>query len=123
MNPALEAEVAALLKVRVLVNEAIEPLRAAGKLGKSLDAAVTLTAPAGGATFSTLEKHRDFLPELFIVSHVTLAPAVDVALNASIRPCSELGYVRCPRCWRSVPALNSSPLGDVCPRCVEALSE
>ncbi len=43
-QPELEAEVAALLRVRTQVNEAIEPLRAARQLGKSLDAAVTLTA-------------------------------------------------------------------------------
>ncbi len=120
-NPAVDSAVAALLKVRVLVNESIEPLRAAGKLGKSLDAAVTLTGAAEDATFRTLEKHRDFLPELFIVSHVTLAPAVGDALHADIRPCSELDNVRCPRCWRWVPVLNPSPLGDVCPRCAEAL--
>jgi len=37
-NSEIEADVAALLRVRTQVNEAIEPLRAAGRLGKSLDA-------------------------------------------------------------------------------------
>ncbi len=111
-----------LLKVRSLVNEAIEPLRAAGKLGKSLDAAVTLTVPTREESYRVLEKHRDFLPELFIVSHVTLLPAAGVALAAAVRPSSELGHVRCPRCWRWVPALTPSSHGEVCPRCAEALS-
>jgi isoleucyl-tRNA synthetase len=102
-------------------NETIEPLRAAGKLGKSLDASVTLSISAEDPTSRVLEKHRDFLPELFIVSHVTLAPAMGAANDASIRPCSELGFARCPRCWRWVPALESSTLEDVCPRCGEAL--
>jgi isoleucyl-tRNA synthetase len=117
----LAGEVAALLKVRTQVNEAIEPLRAGGKLGKSLDAAVALSAPAGDATLGLLEKHRDFLPELFIVSHVTLTPASS-PLAVTARPCSELGHHRCPRCWRSVPELTTSAHGEVCPRCAAALS-
>jgi isoleucyl-tRNA synthetase len=116
----VEADVAALLKVRALVNESIEPHRAAGKLGKSLDAAITLTAAADSAEFRALGKHRDFLPELFIVSHVSLTPATG-AVTVSVRPCAELGFVRCPRCWRWVPALAATAHGDVCPRCAEAL--
>ncbi|MSU72121.1 MAG: isoleucine--tRNA ligase [Opitutus sp.] len=120
-NTAIEADVAALLKVRTLVNETIEPQRAAGRLGKSLDAAVTITIAPEDALFVVLEKHRDFLPELFIVSHVTLLPATGAALHVEVRPCAELGLVRCPRCWRWVPALNASSHGEVCPRCAEAL--
>ncbi|HYD83145.1 MAG TPA: class I tRNA ligase family protein, partial [Opitutus sp.] len=120
-NPTIEADFTALLKVRTQVNEAIEPQRAAGKLGKSLDASVTLAGASDDTTFRTLEKHRDFLPELFIVSHVTLAPTMGAALSASIRPSGELGHVRCPRCWRWVPSLESSSPQGVCPRCAEAL--
>jgi isoleucyl-tRNA synthetase len=120
-NPALEAEVATLLRVRAKVNETIEPQRAAGKLGKSLDAAVTLTVDPADSASATLEKHREFLPELFIVSHVTLASAKEASLQVTVQPCSELGLVRCPRCWRSVPALEARPQGDVCPRCATAL--
>ena len=121
-DATIEAEISALLKVRTQVNEAIEPHRAAGKLGKSLDAAVTLSAPAGDPLASLLEKHRDFLPELFIVSHVALAPGAGAdALQIAVRPCSELGHVRCPRCWRWVPALAPTAGGEVCPRCAGAL--
>jgi isoleucyl-tRNA synthetase len=120
-NAEIEADIGVLLRVRSLVNEAIEPLRAVGKLGKSLDAAVALTGPADDATFRVLEKHRDFLPELFIVSHVTLTPVPHGPLSISVRPCAELDYVRCPRCWRWVPALEASGHGEVCPRCAEAL--
>ncbi len=119
-NPTIEADVAALLKVRTLVNEAIEPARQAGKIGKSLDAAVTLALPSADALHAILEKHRDFLPELFIVSQVTLVTADTFAVT--IRHCEELGYVRCPRCWRWVAALQTTSRGDVCPRCAEALS-
>jgi isoleucyl-tRNA synthetase len=124
-NPAIEADIAALLRVRAQVNEAIEPHRAAGKLGKSLDATVTLIPPTGGEAASLsqlLAQHRDFLPELFIVSQVTLAAPAGATLSVSVQPCSELGLVRCPRCWRWVPALVGSSSGETCPRCAEALN-
>ncbi len=121
-NPEVDADVAALLRVRAQVNEALEPARQAGHIGKSLDAAIVLTGTAEDTAFKILEKHRDFLPELFIVSHVTLTPTAGAPLSISVRPAQELGYVRCPRCWRWVPALEKTVHGDVCPRCVQALS-
>ncbi len=121
LNEEIESDVAGLLQVRASVNEAIEPHRAAGKLGKSLDAAVTLAGPAGDARHALLEKHRDFLPELFIVSHVALASVPNASPSVTVRHCQELGHSRCPRCWRWVPALEASPQGDLCPRCAEAL--
>jgi len=121
-NPEVEGDVAALLRIRTQVNEAIEPLRAGGRLGKSLDAAVTITGAAGDPLFRVLEKHRDFLPELFIASHVSLdGTGISAAPVIQVRPCSELGYVRCPRCWRWVPLLVATQSADVCPRCAEAL--
>ncbi len=122
-DAALASDFATLLAVRAQVTEAIEPHRAAGKLGKSLDAALTLTAVAGDPALRVLEQQRDFLPELFIVSHVSLAAApAGGSLGVTVQPCSEHGLVRCPRCWRWVPSLASSAAGEICPRCVEALS-
>jgi isoleucyl-tRNA synthetase len=116
----VEADFNILLSIRALVNGAIEPLRASGKLGKSLDAAVTLN---DSTRFQTLGKYREFLPELFIVSHVELNSNADSSVEPAIgvRPCAELGNTRCPRCWRWVPVLEHHALGDVCPRCIEAL--
>ncbi len=119
-NPAIEAEFAALLRVRSQVNEAIEPHRAAGKLGKSLDASITLATPGDSLT-TVLAKHRDFLPELFIVSQVGIDSSASPALQVGVRPCSELGLQRCPRCWRWVGALAAGTHGEICPRCAEAL--
>ena len=120
-DAAVEADLAALLKVRAQVNEAIEPLRAGGKLGKSLDAAITLTVPSDDPAAAALARHRDALPELFIVSHVDLATGSG-ARTAAVRPCAELGHARCPRCWRWVPALQPTSHGATCPRCAEALA-
>jgi isoleucyl-tRNA synthetase len=115
-NTSVQADVEALLKARAAVNAALEPHRAAGKLGKSLDAAIVVTA---GAEHATLQRHRAFLPELFIVSQADLT--AETALGVAVRPAAELGHHRCPRCWRWVPALKKSLHGDVCPRCIEAL--
>jgi isoleucyl-tRNA synthetase len=122
-NPEIETEMTALLRLRAQVNEKLEPLRQAGTIGKSLDAALTLTAPAGDPTFSVLGKHRDFLPELFIVSHVNLtAPTAADTLMIEARHARDSGFTRCPRCWRWVPKLSVSSHGEVCPRCEEALN-
>jgi isoleucyl-tRNA synthetase len=120
-NAEIESDIAVLLKVRAKVNESIEPLRAAGKLGKSLDAVITLSVTSTDPLFAVLQKHRDFLPELFIVSHVLIEVGTNPSFEVSVRHGEELGYVRCPRCWRWVPSLASTAHGDVCPRCAEAL--
>jgi isoleucyl-tRNA synthetase len=111
-DPTLAADFDLLLNARARVTEAIEPLRAAGKLGKSLDAIVTLPK------VENLKRHHEILPELFIVSDVEFGegPA------AAVRHAQELGHHRCPRCWRWVPALETAANGaSVCPRCAEAL--
>ena len=102
------------------MNEAIEPQRAAGKLGKSLDAAIELAGAPDEATATALDKHRAFLPELLIFSHVGLNSSKG-EFSITVRPCPELGLVRCPRCWRWVPALETTAHGETCPRCAEAL--
>jgi isoleucyl-tRNA synthetase len=122
LDPAVDAEVTALLRVRGQVNEVLEPLRAAGRIGKSLDAAITLRAPQGGETATLLARHREALAELLIVSHVELAPGTGDSLAVEARPCAEAGLVRCPRCWRWVPALVPTARGETCPRCAEALA-
>ena len=122
-DAAVEADLVALLRLRGQVNEAIEPLRAAGKLGKSLDAAITLQIPAtDAAARSMVARHQRLLPELFIVSHVTVTSGESADLHVFVQPCTELNLTRCPRCWRSVPTLITSTHGEVCPRCAEALN-
>jgi isoleucyl-tRNA synthetase len=105
------------LQERTKINEAIEPYRAAGKLGKSLDAAITLRV------LEPQPINEEALAELFIVSQVSLVVDVDESKPVvSVTPCADLGLVRCPRCWRWVPALASTAHDDACPRCVAALT-
>jgi isoleucyl-tRNA synthetase len=121
-NPEIDADVSALLKIRTQVNEVIEPQRASGLIGKSLDAAVSLTGAPDDSAFKLLEKYRVGLPELFIVSYVELQPtAKNTPLATRVRPSSELGFSRCARCWRWLPALEGTLHGEICSRCAESL--
>jgi isoleucyl-tRNA synthetase len=115
----IEADFAVLFQLRAKVTETLEPLRQAGTIGKSLDAVVTVGG-ADEAAARVVEKHRGFLPELFIVSDVTLVAGTGVTPSA--RHAKEAGHTRCPRCWRWVPKVVHTPHGEVCPRCEEALN-
>ncbi|MFZ5496921.1 MAG: isoleucine--tRNA ligase [Verrucomicrobiota bacterium] len=117
-DPTLAAEFDQLLKLRAKATETLEPLRQAGTIGKSLDAVLTLAAPAD----SVLHRHRDSLPEFFIVSQVALEPGANADVTIAARHAKEAGFDRCPRCWRWVPKIVSTPHGEVCPRCAEALN-
>ena len=88
----------------------------------SLDAAIQLTT-GDADSLQLLTAHRDLLPELFIVSQVEVTASADAdgGVAVSVRHAQELGYHRCPRCWRWVPQLCTTPHGEVCPRCSEAL--
>jgi len=121
-NTDVEADMAVLLKFRAQSNEKLEPLRQAGTIGKSLDAALRFVGGGGDEAFKVLEKHRTFLAELFIVSDVSLEAQNVSSVEISAQHAKELGFVRCPRCWRWVPKLNQTSHGEVCPRCEDALN-
>jgi isoleucyl-tRNA synthetase len=118
LDQSTAAELTILFQVRSQVTEAIEPARQAGKIGKSLDAAISLEVASDNPTLSVLQKHEKFLPELFIVSQVHLQ-AVPATPNSAVTVshCQDHGNQRCPRCWRWVPELSA----EICPRCQEAL--
>jgi isoleucyl-tRNA synthetase len=120
-DAGIESDMSTLLQLRTKVNETLEPLRQAGTIGKALDAVLTVTSTADDPNLVIAEKHRNFLPELFIVSHVTLVTQAASSLNLVARHAREEGLVRCPRCWRWVATLTPSTGGEICPRCAEAL--
>ena len=123
-DPVLAQEFESLLLgLRTDVNARLEALRQQGSIGKSLDAAVTIAGPPAEILFATVLKHRGNLAELLNVSHVAIQESVaDQKLSIEVRPARELGFVRCPRCWRWVPAFQPTAHGDLCPRCADALS-
>jgi isoleucyl-tRNA synthetase len=122
-DATLDTEFAHLLQVRRQVTEAVEPRRAAGEIGKSLDAVLELAGTGTDDAFQALRRHKASLPEFFIVSQVTLADSADgTAVRIGVQTAAATGHHRCPRCWRWVPALAQSSHGEVCPRCAQALN-
>jgi isoleucyl-tRNA synthetase len=112
-----------LLAVRDRVNAAIEGQRQQKVVGTSLEAHVRLRA--AGPSLALLERHREDLPMLFIVSKVTLEPLDGGAAAREDRIEVEVGRVdgtRCLRCWRYVPEVASDETyAGLCSRCIEAL--
>ncbi|HTM02001.1 MAG TPA: isoleucine--tRNA ligase [Vicinamibacterales bacterium] len=120
-NPELGARWAQLLAVREDVNAALEEKRKDKVIGTSLGARVVLAA--SGPIAALLERYRDSLPTLFIVSEVALhlgsADGVDtIRVEVDRAP-----GAKCERCWRMVPAIHDEPQwAGLCDRCVDALT-
>jgi isoleucyl-tRNA synthetase len=121
-NAGLAAEFDQLmLGVRADANTKLESLRKQGAIGKALDAAVRIVGK-DGTQFAAVLKHQAELAELLNVSLVEVREtASDEPCTIDVIPARELGFVRCPRCWRWIPALRPTAYGDLCPRCTDAL--
>jgi isoleucyl-tRNA synthetase len=108
-------------EVRNPVNVALEEQRQAKVIKSSLSARVALSAK--DALYQLLSEYRDELPAILGVSQVTLeqafADSADSTSGLQVRVEGAEG-VKCERCWRYVPAVNSD---GICDRCVEALAE
>ena len=100
----------AIRQIRTEVNKAIEEKRAAGQIGKSLEACVKVVCD--GDRFALLSKIADQLATLFIVSQVKVEQGAD-----SIEITQADGE-KCVRCWiysTQVGANKDHP--QLCPRC------
>jgi isoleucyl-tRNA synthetase len=96
------ADIDAILKFRERVNEKLEALRQEKKIGKPVDAVVTLSGAED--PFPLLRRYAATLPEIFIVSQVILRETPG-PIQIAVAPAAESGLVRCPRSWRWVPEL------------------
>ena len=102
------------------VNESLEALRAAKEIGQSLEAEIKIVSTNGDPISDVLERRKDQLPEIFIVSSVIVEFSGE-KLSVSARHAP--GF-RCPRSWRWVPELvEVEEWGQVSPRCAEVLNE
>ncbi len=118
LAPEVVRAVDAILALVPQVNERLEALRQAKAIGRSLDAVLELRLPSNAPEKSLLVDNVEHLPELFGVSAVSLEASSDSEWIISARPAD--GH-NCPRCWRWVPILVPTPLGDCCERCADAL--
>ncbi|CAM8640009.1 IleS Isoleucyl-tRNA synthetase [Comamonadaceae bacterium] len=114
-DEALLAKWARIRAVREAVNKDIETLRAAGQVGASLQAEVTLTVPA--EEFALLSSLGEDLKFVFITSAITL-----VAGSAQSISVAASNNVKCERCWHyraDVGADTAHPT--LCGRCTTNL--
>jgi isoleucyl-tRNA synthetase len=91
-DEGLMAKWSRLREIRDAVNKEIETVRAAGEVGSSLQAVVTLTAaPEDHALLASLGDNLKFV---FITSAIELIAGS--ALQISVKPSSD---PKCDRCW------------------------
>jgi len=104
------------------LNDPLEALRQKKVIGQSLDAKAEITGPPSDPGLARLKRYEADLPELFILSQVTVT-VDDAATELAVRVDHADG-VRCPRSWRWVPELvETDEWGPVSPRCKEALEQ
>jgi isoleucyl-tRNA synthetase len=119
LDEELTARWEQLFAVRDEVLGALEEARVAKLIGGALEAAVDIIA--SGKTYDLLERHRDDLRYIFIVSQVSLTKA-DIG-EVSIKVRRAEGQ-KCERCWNySTRVGESARYPAVCERCIEALEE
>ena len=120
----------ALISVRNDVNGVLEAARGAKRIGKPLEASVTLHAK--GASKATVERISDMdLSELFIVSEclisdddetdpeaVTGEGSYNSGLTVSVK---EAPGEKCPRCW--MHSVKADPETGLCPRCAAVVAK
>jgi isoleucyl-tRNA synthetase len=108
-----------LILVREKVLKELEMAREKGLIGNSLEAAVTLNAPA--AQEKILRKYETKLPSLFIVSAVELRFHSGQELAAEVK---RAPGEKCLRCWNySTYVGKSSEYPQFCRRCEDAVKE
>ena len=128
LDAALEARYEQILAVRSDVSKVLEVARIAKTIGHSLDARVTLFAPAGPWR-DLLTQYRDELATLFIVSQVEVveaAPQGGVAgeeLKELVILVAKATGDKCERCWNySTDVGTSAAHPALCPRCEAVIS-
>ena len=116
-DPALEAQVEELLKLRGVIAQAVEPATQSKLISKALEGAITLEI-ADANLLASLEGKASELEEIFILSDLKLAAGPET--KASLVPTP---YAKCARCWRHRPSVTTiAAHPELCDRCAEVVS-
>lgn len=111
-----------LLLVRAEVFRHLEAARKDKVIGSGLQAKVTISAPA--ESYALLERYRETLRYLFIVSQVELKQLVSgngAGMKVEVSPAEGK---KCERCWNYSTLVGSDPeYPTVCERCSAALRD
>ncbi|MBR5470789.1 MAG: isoleucine--tRNA ligase, partial [Oscillibacter sp.] len=102
-----------IIEVRTAVNGVLEAARAEKKIGKALEAAVSLTVPAEDAFLAEMD--AELLADLLIVSQVSVTVGSELAVSVE-----NAAGEKCPRCWKH----STTPGTDnLCPRCAAVVAK
>ncbi len=106
-----------LLEVRERVLKELEKARESKLIGNSLEARVTLRAPAAEAAF--LKGRTKDLAALFIVSRVAVEPSAEASLGIEV---AKADGAKCERCWNYATDVGTDPGHPAfCARCAGAV--
>lgn len=139
LNEPLEKRWEELFRVREEVYKALEVLRARKKIGKSIEARISLYTEEE-EFYHILQEHIEDLPALFIVSETHLVKARydgqpdEVVHHVPLTGTPEGGYIRytvgagpsgnkqCQRCWNYFPTVGKNTTHPtLCSRCVKVV--
>jgi len=114
-----------LLTLRQDVLKELEAARQAKRIGKSLEAAVTIFEGPSDVLMRYEQRFPGALEEMLNVSKVNLVPVTGVVNvgpdHLAVNSTSGEG-AKCERCWRQVPDVgHNAAYPTVCARCSEAL--
>ncbi|ADY73289.1 Isoleucyl-tRNA synthetase [Desulfurobacterium thermolithotrophum DSM 11699] len=120
-----------LMKVKSLVNKALEKARAHKMIGHSLEASITVYVD--GELREFLERYKELLPYIFITSGAEVkqfaaAPSCSVGDDEILKgvrvKVKKAEGQKCERCWMySTTVGQDSEFPDVCERCARVLRE
>ncbi len=107
-------QVEGLLRLRVVIGQAIEQARQAKLVGNTLEARVALNSNSDVTTKIPKEE----LEEFFVLSDLTIQQTREPSALVTKTP-----YQKCARCWRHRPTVGASKAHpDLCDRCESAVS-
>jgi isoleucyl-tRNA synthetase len=121
-DPQFASDWTTLLTVREQVMKALEEERNAKRIGKGLEAQVTITA--ADPAYSVLHRYADQLRYLFIVSAVTLAQGSGNGTGNVHVEVKKADGAKCERCWNySTHVGEDKTYPTICERCSAVLKE
>jgi isoleucyl-tRNA synthetase len=129
VDTGLEEKWDELWKIRDEVNKALEIKRRDKFIGNALEAKVTLYS--GHDQWQLLEKYKEKLPAIFIVSAVELGDSSETPksayssaeINGLSVSVEKADGIKCQRCWNwDISVGKSDDHPELCNRCLEVLS-
>ena len=106
-----------VIKLRDVVNQALETARNEKKIGKSLEAKIVLTVPTFETALDGMD--ADTLADTLIVSQAEVQKSDMNVLKVDVEPAQGQ---KCERCWKVLPTVGSDAKHPtLCPRCAKVV--